>query len=333
MRSFICLLAAVLFLVLWSCTKLDEEVQPEEIAVANRVNSSGDSLAVARVKGCAPDYGDSIICDLYLGKGKDRVIQPVNFPGKAKGLYFSKPQGLSINTQTGAINIDQSESGMTYVVGFVGNGTRDTCVSKLTISGITYMHGVHILSDNDTSVMPQYLGKTAMDPIIPIGLFGNTDYDLSETNYSKSKHAHKEDKDKKDKDKKDKDKKDKNKDDTDDDNDDDDRPPFGHVTCNDKKIRVDTTFGMIDLKQSVRDGLFGRTPVNGITVEGLMYYRLSDCSNRSLRKIRIRLTYYNRLADVPKNVFNEVRNADLAVQARYDTWAPRPPHIIVVANR
>ena len=61
------------------------------------------------------------------------------------GTYLSWPDGLKINSDTGAINLTQSETGQRYSIAFVKNGTTDTCMSQLIVAGAAYMDSVYVL--------------------------------------------------------------------------------------------------------------------------------------------------------------------------------------------
>jgi len=108
-----------------------------------------------RVTGCpyAPDYGDTLIYPQPTN-GQDYIVSPVNNPGVGK--YFSWPEGMVIDSTTGAINVTQSETGEKFDIGFVKNGTMDTCLTRLTLAGASYMDGVYVLGNNETKAFPYF---------------------------------------------------------------------------------------------------------------------------------------------------------------------------------
>lgn len=133
----------------------------------------------------------------------------------------------------------------------------------------------------------------------------------------------------------------------DDDNDDDngngtiDEPAVGQ-TLSSLNVSINKATGVIDLKKSVTQKVFGNSPANGKTVDATLYYRISDCSERALRKINLKFIYYQRLSDVPSSYswdnnningvkgykgFRSMRVSETSVVAK------RPPQIVVVANR
>lgn len=98
-------------------------------------------------------YGDSTF---YISnKLTDYVVKPTT---ALKGTYGAKPYGLAIESTTGAINISKSETGLTYTVFYVKNGTTDTCTRNVTIAGIDFTNSLHVLSQNDTLVTPTLKG-------------------------------------------------------------------------------------------------------------------------------------------------------------------------------
>lgn len=256
---------------------------------------------------CAPDYGDSILCYQLLSSGQDYKISPVNNPG-TRGRYIAEPDGLVIDNNTGTINVTKSESGLAYKVGFIAEGSTDTCFTKVITSGINYMDGIHILGDNDTLAIPVYNGNANAYPVCGTGgLFSNCEFDDDEDDDNGNGTA--------------------------------DEPPPGQ-TCSSKNIIVDKNTGVIKLKRSVLDGLFGLLPSNGTTVNATLYYRLGDCSNKALRRIDLRLTYYTKLSDVPQLLIDDITNSVNSIlkfllrsQDNTKQANPRPPHIVVVANR
>lgn len=111
--------------------------------------------APAPVASCsyAPVYGDSIIYPQPTS-GQDYVVNPVNSPGTGK--YFVWPVGMAIDSLTGAIDVTKSQTGMRYIIGFVKNGTTDTCLNTLIIGGADYMDSVYVLDNGATTAVPYY---------------------------------------------------------------------------------------------------------------------------------------------------------------------------------
>ncbi len=305
MKAYKILYPLIATVMLFACAKKLNELSPTGDNPST-TKPQTDSTATNTEVSCGPNYGDSVLCYQLLASGADYKISPLNNPGK--GRYVSQPEGLVIDNNTGEINVTKSESGLAYKVGFIAEGATDTCFTKVITSGINYLDGIYVLSDNDTLAVPVYNGSVSGGPVCGSGgLFAGCEFD----------------------------------DDDDDDNGNGtaDEPPAGQ-SCNSKNIRVDTQNGIISLKRSVLDGIFGSlTPNNGKTVNATLYYRLDDCSNKALRKIDLSFTYYSKLSDVPQALIDDINNTvksilGLLFRSNKEKVAnPRPPHIVVVANR
>ncbi|AQG78633.1 hypothetical protein [Spirosoma montaniterrae] len=238
------------------------------------------------------------------------------------GTYGTYPQGLSINAATGAINVNASESGLKYRVWFVKTGTADTCTRYVTISGVNYTSKVYQLSANDTLARPFYNAIRALAP--PCSDDDDDDDDDDEE----------EDED--------------DDDDDDDDNcefddgrDDDDgdglgdEPPAGQEVIP-QGIAINKLDGIIDLRQTVNNGTFGTTPVNGSSKSVRIYYRLNDASNKTLNHIDVTFHWYATLSQVPASLLSQITTktgATLRVAATsLAASRPRPPDIVLVGR-
>jgi hypothetical protein len=141
---------------------------------------------VAPVTGCsyAPDYGDSIIYPQPTS-GSDYIVSPVNNPGP--GTYLSWPQGLVINSTTGAIDVTQSETGERFDIGFVKSGTTDTCLTSLILAGASYMDSVYVLANGATLALPYFNANPLLVSVCATsGVSGSCQFDV--TGSAKSKH-------------------------------------------------------------------------------------------------------------------------------------------------
>jgi len=119
---------------------------------------------VAPLTGCsyAPDYGDSIIYPQPTSGG-DYIVSPINNPGP--GTYLSWPQGLVINSTTGAIDLTKSETGERFDIGFVKSGTTDTCLTSLILGGASYMDSVYVIANGATQASPYFNANPAMGSV------------------------------------------------------------------------------------------------------------------------------------------------------------------------
>ena len=96
-------------------------------------------------------YGDSII---YLRSSGSNVISPR--PMGKTGTFSAWPEGLKIDGISGAITVNESETGLRYKVMFVPDGTRDTLSTKIVLSGVNYKDHYHIQTVNDSLSRPFY---------------------------------------------------------------------------------------------------------------------------------------------------------------------------------
>ena len=309
-------LMAFMMLILTGCNK--------KTGTITEIEPDPDPTPIPGVPVCpnAPSYGDSILAGEFK-KNKPLIKKVVNDPGA--GIYFAKPTGLDIDRNTGAINVGNSEAGVKYKIGFVSAKTNDTCFTNVIISGISYVDSIYVLSKNDTLAKPYYNARPQINA--PCDLSDDTDYPRSGGGKGKGNDKCEYDDDE-DKDSK------KNDDDDDDDDDDDnndDEPPPGQ-TANEQKVRVRTISGIINLKKTLADGAFGKNPKNGTSKEVIIYYRLNDASKKSLKKVKVKLLYYDKRSDVPDYVVKEVRQKrkEFLLETPLMTYVkPRPPLIVI----
>ena len=97
------------------------------------------------------NYGDSI---LYLkNQANDYLVSPNT---TTSGQYFSFPDGLNIDQNTGVINVSKSETGLRYRVSFVATGGTDSLQTVIVISGINFLDGFYKLTTADSILRPLY---------------------------------------------------------------------------------------------------------------------------------------------------------------------------------
>jgi hypothetical protein len=101
----------------------------------------------------APIYGDTIIYPQPTS-GSDYIMNVVNSPGTGK--YLSWPVGMVIDSVSGAIDVTASQTGLQYAVGFVKNGTTDTCLQTLVIGGASYEDSVYYIAEGQTNAFPYF---------------------------------------------------------------------------------------------------------------------------------------------------------------------------------
>ena len=241
----------------------------------------------------APNYGDSIVY-VKPKSGGDFFANPVNNIG-VDGTYFSWPEGLKINKNTGVINLSQSETGVRYNIAFIKKGGTDTCVSQLIVGGLTYLDGIYVLGQGDTLAKPVFNA----DPFASSVCDDSDDTDYPDNNGNGNNKCVF----------------------------DNDLPG---QRANDKKLRVRTKSGIINLKKSVEDGLFGKNPKNGDSKNVQIRYELNDASQKANQKITVQVVYYDKLSSVPYATQQEIAGKRASMFSyKIVNGKPRPPLIII----
>ena len=109
---------------------------------------------------------------------------------------------------------------------------------------------------------------------------------------------------------------------------------------------VATGNGTINLAKTLRDGFLGANPQNDACKEVEIAYTLNDRSNRASNKIKVKIYYYNTMADVTSDIRQTLQEREgmilgaaagplpaSATTARVLGRAkPRPPCIIIIAH-
>jgi hypothetical protein len=299
-HSKILVFLAILFSVglFYSCKNIDDNnnISPKS---SQRISSTCNSFS----------YPDTLF---FKSNQNGNLIIPAT--NSQTGTYGVRPEGLSINTTTGAINVTLSESGLKYRVYFVPANTTDTCFRFVTISGVDYLSKIYNLGNNEDFAIPSYKGLT---PILPCS-DGNDDDDDDDND-------------------------DDNECEFDDGNDDDDgdgtgdEPATGHEVIP-QGIEINKLTGKIDLRKTLQNGALGSNPVNGTTKLVRIYYRITDNSQKALNFIEVKFHYYQTVGAVPQSLLNQIanKNSSLMVNSartnkssRLEYSKPRPPDIIV----
>ncbi|MBB3056695.1 hypothetical protein [Mucilaginibacter gotjawali] len=97
-----------------------------------------------------PLYADSI---LYIKNANQNIVYPV---GPAQGSYTSFPDGLKIDQSTGAIDVNNSETGLKFKVTFTDQSSGNAKTAYVTISGINYRDKIFNLAAGDSIATPIY---------------------------------------------------------------------------------------------------------------------------------------------------------------------------------
>lgn len=304
--SAICLL----WLALTGCEK-EEDMAPLNDPAGNSSLRTGTTAACDSFA-----YPDTIF---YLREqATDYIVSPL---AAQSGTYGASPAGLQIDATTGAINVSGSETGLKYRVFFVPAGSADTCTRYVTISGIDYRSALYDLDQNDTLAKPYYNAVSSL--MLPCSEDEEDDDDEEEEDDEENDDGCEFDD---------------GADDDDGDGDGDEPAPGQEVIP--QGVAIAKANGSIDLRQTVANGTFGGTPVNGASRTFRIYYRLNDASNKALNYIDVKLSYYEKRSDVPQSVLDEVdakngatlRRAAPSASGRVQTTSSRPPHIVIVGR-
>jgi hypothetical protein len=74
--------------------------------------------------------------------------------------------------------------------------------------------------------------------------------------------------------------------------------------CNSNGCTVNINSGFINLAQTVRNGVFGTKPTNNDRHEFQMNYRINDKSGKALNVLKVKLYYFDTMADVTQEVYD-----------------------------
>jgi hypothetical protein len=104
--------------------------------------------------------------------------------------------------------------------------------------------------------------------------------------------------------------------------------------CNNQGCNVSLANGSINLTQSLRSGAIPST--HDAQKEFVYYYRMDDKSSKTQNKLKVKLYYYNKMADIPQYLW-DILLIDHAGTILRTTIAqrvakPRPPCMIIVAD-
>lgn len=230
-------------------------------------------------------YVDSI---LYLKPTGSNIVYPINH---RSGTYEGFPEGIEIDGISGAINLNNSETGLRYRITHTDPDGKKT-ITMIVLSGVTFTDHFYRLSTGDSIANPVY--NASPSRILPLG---GSNFDE------------------------------------------------GNV-ANGGGCSVKTDNGKINLAESIRNGIFGNNPSNDDKKEFEIKYRINDGSGKSLNKLKVKLYWYNTMADVPQDLWDILndrtsqgvflRNGGVSgndLAGRNEQLAkPRPPCVIIIAN-
>lgn len=142
------LFSAYLFCLVLAATSC----RKAELLRSNKTNNNlaqNSSMALSACDQFA--YEDSIFYPQTLPS--DYIVKPLVTQA---GTYGAFPDGLKIGKTTGKIDITESETGLRYLVWFVPQGTTDTCIKYITVSGINFTDSIYVLKNQSGIAAPVY---------------------------------------------------------------------------------------------------------------------------------------------------------------------------------
>lgn len=271
-------LSGILFIAtfLISCEKsVDESFLEKDSARATRASAKSKL-----------SYGSK---ELFMEASNGAtIITPVNKP-KREGTFKAIPEGLALDPVTGAINVNESVSGMKYKVFYVSNNGRLIDSTPVVISGIDYEDAILTINNsvflNTNDILsPVYNGDKSLKlPRKLITAASDNVFDETDLNNDGKEDL------------------------------------AGAIQ---ETLVVNKKTGAINLKASIRSGLFGSSsPSNGATKDITLYYRLNDKSNKALNKITLRVYYFKTQTDIPVSL-TKILNDRKKISGRVSVDAP-----------
>lgn len=252
-------------------------------------------------------YPDTLF---YINGAAENKIIPVQ---NLNGVFRAVPEGLALDSLSGEIDINASETGLRYKLTFTPANSIQACDFEIVISGVNYLDKVYIMDQNEKFALPIFNANAAA--ISPCDDDDDDD------------------------------------DDGDDDDDDDDDCEFDVNGPNGNKlsdlgIEINSATGAIDLQKALDNKAFGVNPSNASTLEGKLYYKLNDNSLKAQNSIDLKFFYFETLADVPQSLLDEIEeknkqtlgielpktNSNARLATENTKGKPRPPFLIIVAR-
>lgn len=215
-------------------------------------------------------YGNN----LFWINNPQPLILPISKP-KGSGFFKAIPQGLAIDSLSGAINIPQSLTGIRFKVFMLNPLGTPLDSTFVIIGGIDYADSIYDV-DATPNVYDTAFAIYNANPALALPCSDSDDDNQLACRFDET--------------------------DTDGDGDDD------VDGVSQEKLLVDEKRGFIDVEASYRAGIFGNNPVNGTTRDFKMYYRITDGSNRAINAIDLRVYYYKKRSDIPQYLLDELQN-------------------------
>jgi hypothetical protein len=112
----------------------------------------------------------------YRNGDEPWLVSPVIYP-KVHGSYRANPGGLNIDENTGQIDVNNSDTGISYEVEFMPCGKRGVARTQVVMAGVSFPGGILSLSsDQPLIARPHYYGHNpeldVPSEIAPTGRYG-----------------------------------------------------------------------------------------------------------------------------------------------------------------
>ncbi|AFL85024.1 hypothetical protein Belba_2468 [Belliella baltica DSM 15883] len=103
----------------------------------------------------ASSYSDTIF---YINDALTNIILPQQ---NLNGIFSSIPEGLALDSLTGEIDINASETGLKYRVSFTPANSNQSCQLDIVISGVNYLDKIYILDQQEQIAFPVFNGDSS----------------------------------------------------------------------------------------------------------------------------------------------------------------------------
>jgi len=156
-----------------------------------------------------------------------------------------------------------------YKVWFIPQGTTDTCVKYITISGVDYDDTIYVMSTGTGVGLPIYNAT----PSLPVDCSGGCEFDDGPDDDNGNGTADE---------------------------------PLPGLQLKPKGFVINKLTGAINFKKSIQNGVLGTNPVSGTSKVFVLYYRIGDKSSKALNKIAFELFYYKNQSEIPQDLLEDL---------------------------
>lgn len=137
MNKTFLILCSISILVFTSCKKVD----PNE----RNLNAICEAFS----------YSDTVF---YINDGASYKILPLQ---NLNGIFSSIPEGLALDSLTGEIDINASETGLRYRVSFSPANSDQSCELDIVISGVNYLDKIYVIDQQERIAFPVFNGDSS----------------------------------------------------------------------------------------------------------------------------------------------------------------------------